>query len=129
MKTTRILSVLLTLTILSGSIPYSYTYCRLMKRTLDSAMQLRCNAHRGISQSSHTASPSLNSARRMMLFVSKSTIDSYEHRGDRANAQAFTLLLPGNAASIQPVVPGLSYRFEADHTSPHIVTESLNLRI
>lgn len=129
MKTTRVLSVLLTLTILSGSVPYSYTYCMLMKKTLDSVMLLRCNAHRGISHSSRTASPSLNSARRMMLFVSKSTIDSYEHRGDRANAQAFTLLILSNAASIQPIGPSLSYRFEADHTSPHIVTESLNLRI
>ena len=129
MKTTRILSVLLALTVLTGSVPYGYAYCMMMKRAIDSATQLRCNPYREISQSSGARTPSLESATSMKRFVSKSTTDSYEHRTDRVNILAFTILMPVDSPSNPSIGSSLSVRFEVEHPPPDIIIAILSLKI
>jgi hypothetical protein len=129
MKTTSVISLLLALTILTGSVPYSYAYCMMMKRSVDSAMRLQCNAHRGDSQSSPTGTQSLDSAMSMMRLVSKSTTDSYEHRSVPVSVQAFTILMLDNLPAIQSNASTLPVRVEVESPPPDIVIEILNLRI
>ncbi|MFI5251975.1 MAG: hypothetical protein ACHQQQ_06025 [Bacteroidota bacterium] len=129
MKITRITSVLLALTILTGSIPYSYAYCMMMRRSVDTSMQMRCSAHRGTDRSSRSGTQSLNLARSMMLLLSKSTTDSYERRSDPVNGRTFTILMLIEFPSIQTNDSNLSSRFGVEHPPPGIVVEILNLRI
>ena len=129
MKTNCILSALITLAVLTGSVPYGYAYCMMMERTVDSAMQMRCNSHRGTGQSSNAGMQSVESAKSMMRLVSKSTTDSYEHRSGPVNVQAFNILRLNDFPSIQPFGFGLSIRFEIEHPPPDLVIEILNLKI
>lgn len=129
MKTTRILSILLALTILTGSVPYGYAYCMMMKRTIDSTMQVRCNAHRETSPGLRAGVQYLSLARSMIRFMSKSTTDSYEHSSDPVNVHASTILMLIDLPSDQPIGSTLPVRFEIEHPPPDIVIKILNLRI
>ena len=100
-----------------------------MRRSIDSAMQVRCNARRGISQSSRAGTLALKPATPMMRFLSKSTTDSYEHCDDAVKGQACTVLMRIDFPSIQPIGSGLSAPFQVEHPPPDLVIELLNLRI
>ncbi len=129
MKATRFISLLLALAILAGAVPYSYAYCMVMKRVIDSDMQLRCGIHRGAGGGSLMRSHVSISAKPMMRLVSKSTTDSYEFRRDAGNAQAVPIPVTVELTSNQSIHLHSPYRIEVGSPPADLTIEFLNLRI
>ena len=129
MKITRIIPVLLSITLLSGSIPYGYLYCRMMKKVIDREIQVRCPSHRSSDQRSPKSGHALTPVRPYMQLVSKSTTDTYEYRAEPAHLQSHALLTLSDFQLYSPTRSDFSFRFEPERPPPDIVFELLNLRI
>jgi hypothetical protein len=125
----NILPVFLILALLTGSIPYEYAYCALMKRAISNTMVLRCNVRHGMGQTIKERNEIVQSDRPMLRFLSKSTTDSYDHRVDQAMSHPVTVIAQLDIPLIKSDRTDPVIFFQNQQSPPDIVIRILNLRI
>ena len=129
MKMTSVISIILALTILSGSVPYSYAYCTMMRKAVDHTMQVRCAARGEFGLPLRAGTQSLNAIKSNMRFLSKETTDSYERQHSAVANEALMLYTFLALPSNKTLSSNRLVFFEVEHPPHDIIVEILNLRI
>ena len=126
MKTSPIIAFFLVLAVVTGQIQYSYTYCAMMKRSIDPSMQRRCFSH--LASASVDGQRIISSLPDMLHVVSKRTTDSYEQQ--HLDAKIFLGNPRRSTAEDSELTTVLTvHHSDLEYPPPDIVIRTLNLRI